>query len=175
MPRFPQLKLPSLPRKKQLENRQSWNADRDLTEADFYTISYEGRTIDDFVDLLVAADVASLVDIRFNPVSMYKPNFSKRNLGGRLAEVGIEYVHLQALGVPTEVRALAVGEKTRKPIWEWYDSFTLVPYLKSNLDYLFNGIEHKAAFMCVELDPTLCHRHRLHLGLEQLGLRGFDI
>jgi hypothetical protein len=29
--------------------------------------------------------------------------------------------------------------------------------------------------MCTELDPQECHRHRLCLALEHMGLRGFDL
>ena len=39
----------------------------------------------------------------------------------------------------------------------------------------FGVADHPVAFMCVELDPTACHRHRLSLALEEQGLRGFDL
>jgi hypothetical protein len=31
------------------------------------------------------------------------------------------------------------------------------------------------AMMCMECDPTECHRHRIFIALEEQGLRGFDL
>lgn len=71
---------------------------------DFYTVGYSGRDIDSFVAALKDADVACLVDIRFNAVSMYKPAFSRRNLERALCEAGIAYEHMPDLGVPSDIR-----------------------------------------------------------------------
>jgi hypothetical protein len=38
-----------------------------------------------------------------------------------------------------------------------------------------NGFEHPVALMCTEIDPHECHRHRLSLALEGMGLNGFDL
>jgi hypothetical protein len=39
----------------------------------------------------------------------------------------------------------------------------------------FLNLDHPVAMMCVECDPTECHRHRIFMALENQGLRGFDI
>lgn len=69
----------------------------------FGAIGYEGRTIEELVDVLEQAGVETVVDVRQNPVSR-KPGFSKRQLAGHLADVGIAYVHEKTLGNPSENR-----------------------------------------------------------------------
>lgn len=159
----------------QLQKKAAWNESRSLDDADFYTIGYAGRNTDDFLTSLKAVGVVSLVDIRANPVSMYKPDFSKGNLKRLLEEQGINYYHQGSLGVPRDIRARAVGQADRSVIWDWYDSNVVRRIAGRNLHWFLNALEHPVALMCTELDPTSCHRHRLALGLEGQRLQGFDL
>jgi uncharacterized protein (DUF488 family) len=174
MPRA-ELRMPTESRAVQESNKQAWNESRSVDDADFYTVGYSGREIDGFVALLVAAGVRSLLDIRFTPVSMYKPDFSKRNLERALAEHGIEYIHEPALGVPRDIRGRAVGKANRDTIWLWYDDEVVPRFASRNLHWFFNSIEHPVALMCTEIDPTSCHRHRLALAFGKQGLKFFDL
>jgi hypothetical protein len=106
---------------------------------------------------------------------MYRPEFSKGNLQRFLADHGIEYAHAGHLGVPRDVRALAMDTGSRDVIWDWYDVNVAGPMMGRNLHWFFNAVEHPVALMCTELDPTACHRHRLCLALERRHLRGFDL
>ena len=158
----------------QQENKATWNDARSLDDADFYTIGYTGRNRDDLLERLRDAQVATLVDVRANPVSMYRPEFSKGKLQQFLAAHGIEYVHAGHLGVPRDIRALAI-DHGRGAIWDWYDVNVAEPIVGNNLHWFFNALEHPIALMCTELDPTACHRHRLSLALERWQLKGFDL
>lgn len=175
MPRLHHLKLPGGSAKKQTESKSRWNHSRSINEADFFTIGYIGRTLDNIIAVLVNAGVRSLLDIRENPVSMYRPELNKLNLQRSLTEHGLLYVHLPHLGVPRDVRARAIPDGNRVVIWDWYDQHVVEPYFQKNLHWFLNGVEHPAALMCVEIDPTECHRHRLFLALESMGLRGYDL
>lgn len=175
MARQSTLSLPTDPLPVQLQNRMAWNDQRSLAEADFFTVSYAGRTIESFLDVLTSAGVATLLDIRHMPVSMYKPDFSKANLCRHVQSVGVLYLHLPDLGIPRDIRSLAVGKPDRSELWEWYDRHVAEPYLGRNLHHFLNFADHPVAMMCVETDPTSCHRHRLGLALERLGLSGFDL
>lgn len=159
----------------QLKNRAVWNEVRPIESADFYTVSYAGRTIGQFLDALVSVGVATLIDIRHAPVSMYKPDFSKANLRRYVETAGIGYLHLPNLGIPRDIRSLAIGKPDRCDLWEWYDHHVAGPYVGRNLHHFFNFADHPVALMCVEADPTSCHRHRLGLALERHGLQGFDL
>jgi uncharacterized protein (DUF488 family) len=160
----------------QESNKAAWNGERTRDDADFFTIGYMRRTIDDLIEVLHMAGVGCVVDIRFTPVSMYRPEFSKRNLETRLESEGIWYLHIPDLGVPRDIRGLAAEAGTRQAIWDWYDAEVAGPMIGKNLHSFLNATDgHPMALLCVELDPTACHRHRLALALERRGLRGFDL
>jgi len=175
MPQQNRLTLPTAPAKQQTENRALWNETRSLQDADFFTVGYTGRKLEEILDALVANGVRTLVDIRQYPVSMYRPELSKGNLKRSVEERGLEYVHLPELGVPRDIRAKAIDTGNRDVIWEWYDEYVVSEYIGRNLHRFFNSLEHPVALMCVEIDPRECHRHRLSLALEKLGLVGFDL
>lgn len=175
MPQANRLKLPSLSAKRQAENKVIWNEARRPEDAEFFTIGYTGRPLSEILALLVAHEVRTLVDIRQFAVSMYRPELSKNNLRRSVEESGMLYNHFPELGVPRDIRAKAIETGTREVIWKWYDDQVITSYIGSNLHRFLNTIEHPVALMCVELDPRECHRHRLFMALEQMGLRGFDL
>ena len=169
------LKLPEKTKAEQKQGKISWNSEHCTSEPDFYTIGYSGKEINEFISVVKEAGIATLIDIRFLPVSRFKPEFSKNNLKRSLETNGIIYIHRPEWGVPRDVRAFSIGKKTRDDIWNWYDTYVLPNVIKKNLDEFFNSMEHPIALMCVEHDPTECHRHRLFLGLERIGLTGYDL
>lgn len=177
MPQANRLALPTLPVKRQLENKLLWNESRSAQRADFFTIGYTGRKTADLIGALTANRVRTLVDIRQNPISMYRPELSKNNLARLLAGHGIGYAHLPQLGVPRDIRAMAIECGTRDVIWNWYDDNVIEPFfgLGRNLHFFLNCVDHPVALMCTEIDPQECHRHRLSLALEQMGMSGFDL
>lgn len=170
-----ELRLPTDSLKVQTKNKESWNEYRRKELADFFTIGYSGRTIEQFLSALIDAGIRCLIDVRANPVSMYKPDFSKGNLQRHLAGADISYLHLPDLGVPRDIRSKATQDGGRSNIWGWYDAHVAKQFGERNLHRFFNIADHPVAFMCTELDPTSCHRHRLALSLEKSGLRGFDV
>jgi uncharacterized protein (DUF488 family) len=169
------LKLPEKTKTEQRQSKIAWNAEHCTSEPDFYTIGYSGRGIDEFVRVIKNANIATIVDIRFSPVSRFKPEFSKNNLKRKLETNGVMYIHRPEWGVPRDIRAFSIGKETRDDIWDWYDTYILPTIITRNLDGFFNSMEHPVAFMCVEYDPTECHRHRIFLGLERLGFTGCDL
>lgn len=62
-----------------------------------FTIGYEAATMADFLAALTDAGVTRVIEVRALPLSR-RPGFSKTPLKGALAEVGIDYVDLKALG-----------------------------------------------------------------------------
>jgi uncharacterized protein (DUF488 family) len=168
------LKLPSKKARARLESKALWNEARSVGEADFFTVGYEGRSTDELIAALATAGVRTLLDIRYTPLSMYRPELSKANFQKRIEHAGMHYVHCPEFGVPKEIRAKAIYSGTRDAIWEWYDSAVVTRFFETNLHWILNQ-EHPIAMMCVEHDPEECHRHRIFLALERHGLRGFDL
>jgi len=169
------LKLPEKTRIEQQQSKTIWNSEHCTSEPDFYTIGYSGRIIDEFINIVRNAGIATVVDIRSLPVSRFKPEFSKNNLKRSLEANGIIYIHRPEWGVPRDIRSFSIGKQTRDDIWDWYDTYILPNVIKKNLDDFFNSMEHPIVLMCMEYDPTECHRHRLFLGLERSGFTGCDL
>ena len=130
--------------------------------------------MDDLLASLKSANVRCVLDIRHTPLSMYRPEVSKSNFQKTMAHEGIHYLHVPECGVPKDIRAKAIGAGTREPIWDWYDSYVVDRFFVRNLHWFLN-LENPVAMMCVERDPTECHRHRIFSALERQGLRGFDL
>jgi uncharacterized protein (DUF488 family) len=175
MPQANRLKLPSASPKRQLENRETWNDARSPEAADFFTLGYTGRKTEQILDVLVAHGVRTLIDIRQHAISMYRPDLSKSNLARAVEARGMLYVHMPELGVPRDIRAKAIETGSREVIWSWYDKYVIEEHFGANLHRFLNVVEHPVALMCTELDPSECHRHRIFIALEQLGLCGFEL
>jgi len=173
MPQANRLSLPTSSPQEQLRSRTDWNAAREEGLADFFTVGYSGRSLETILESLQAHGVQTLLDIRQNAVSMYRPEMSKKNLSNTLRARGVEYIHLAHLGVPRDIRAKAIAAGRRDVIWTWYDQYVVPEYLR--LHAFLNSYVHPVALMCSELDPCECHRHRASLALEALGLRSYDI
>jgi uncharacterized protein (DUF488 family) len=118
------------------------------------TFGYEGRSAAEVVDL--ARDAAVLVDVRYNALS-HKPGLSKSRLGAALAEAGVEYLHLRALGNPRDNRdAFRAGDpgaydvlRARLRTGEGADAVALVAE---------RARHETVALLCVEREPERCHR-----------------
>lgn len=175
MPRMSRpLRLPTRPHRARAESKALWNEARSQDAADFFTVGYEGRTITDLIMALKSAGVRSVLDIRHTPLSMYRPELSKSNFERRISDEGLHYLHSPEWGVPSDIRAKAAVAGSRELIWQWYDDYVIGRSFARNLHWFLN-LEHPVAMMCVEADPTECHRHRLFIALERHGLRGFDL
>jgi uncharacterized protein (DUF488 family) len=161
--------------KQQHLSRDAWNLTRPSRDADFYTVGYSGRSLEDLIESLRRHQIQTLIDTRFTPFSMHRQEFNRTNLEVELPLSSIDYVHSPQLGVPKDIRLIASYEDNREFIWTWYDEYVCKRYFARNLDRFFNALFHPVAFMCTELDPASCHRHRLALHLEGLGLRSHDI
>src|SRR6186997_1857759 len=67
------------------------------------TIGYEQATQDALLEVLKAAGVQLLVDVRAVAASR-RPGFAKRQLAAGAEAAGIGYLHLRGLGTPAEGR-----------------------------------------------------------------------
>ncbi len=125
-----------------------------------FTIGYEGATQPALIAALAAAGVRRLIDIRQLPLSR-RPGFSKTPLRLALAEHGIDYVHLKALGTPPEGREAA--RRGRHAIMaDIYRSTLAEPAAIVAAEQLRDlATERPSALLCFEREPTHCHRQVL--------------
>ncbi len=130
-----------------------------------FTIGYEATTMADFLAALQAAGVRRVIDVRALPSSR-RPGFSKTPLAASLAEAGIGYVHLRALGTPKRGRdAAKKGDvATLRAV---YDEQLELPEAQAAAAQMLDLAEETpSALLCYERDPCHCHRTLL---LEAVG------
>ena len=166
----PPMELPEQPIDIQLHRKTMWNLQR-IGGYDFYTIGLAKRSIEQFLELLKVKSVRTVVDVRKNPRSMFKVEFNKEKLSKALKGIEIEYIHCPELGVPEETRKILAETGDYEGFFKSYDD-NILPGLK---DINLKGLVYPIAMMCMELDPTACHRHRIALALEKQGLKGYDL
>jgi uncharacterized protein (DUF488 family) len=124
---------------------------------DLATIGYEGTTIDAVLTTLRNANVGLLVDVRAVAGSR-KPGFSKRQLAAALDEVGIGYVHLQALGTPKPGRdAVRAGHPERMELI-FREHMTSDRSQAELAQAKQLARERSACLLCFERDHNTCHR-----------------
>lgn len=131
-----------------------------MTGRVLYTIGYEKSLPGDVIGALAEAGVTTLLDVRDRPISR-RPGFSKRQLAAALAEAGMRYVHLAALGTPPEGR-LAGRRREWDRFWAIIDDKLARP--EADLDLRRAGEIAEAApscLLCYEADWRVCHRRRI--------------
>lgn len=123
-----------------------------------FTIGYEGKSVESFMNILIRNDIHLLCDVRKNPLSR-KFGFSKNKLKHIANTVGIKYVHIPELGIESEKRTSLNSEYDYRCLFADYAK--TLPKLKPYLEkfYSFLCADNRIALMCYEKEPKMCHRH----------------
>ena len=122
-----------------------------------FTIGYEGATVDEVIATLERAGVEQLIDVRQLPLSR-RPGFSKSSLAAALAERGIGYVHLKALGTPKPGRD-AAKKGDRATLESVYATQLGLPEAQAQAAQMrVLAANKRSALLCFERDPSMCHR-----------------
>lgn len=127
-----------------------------------YTIGHSTRSASELIDVLRAASVTRVVDIRSIPMSRTNPQFGIEVLPETLAGAGLDYVHLPALG---GLRAnVALAEEgtnagwVRRPFRNYAD-YARTPPFRDGLHALLDMASRQTcAIMCAEAVWWRCHR-----------------
>lgn len=132
-----------------------------------FTIGYEGATVAEFISALQNAGVERVIDVRALPNSR-RPGFSKTPLRNALAEAGIDYVHLRALGTPVEGRAAARAGRIEDLQRIYAGQLELPEAMAAGAQMVELAKERPSALLCYEREPSGCHRSLL---LQEVGTR----
>jgi uncharacterized protein (DUF488 family) len=122
-----------------------------------FTIGYEGTTMPEFIAALLGAGVQRVIDVRALPLSR-RPGFSKTPLRSALEEAGIEYVHLKALGTPTEGRTAARAGRHADLERIYAGQLELPEAMAQSAQMLELAADKPSALLCFEREPRHCHR-----------------
>ncbi|SAY39446.1 DUF488 domain-containing protein, partial [Candidatus Synechococcus spongiarum] len=129
-----------------------------------YTVGYEGRTIDDFLNHLISSGIRQLIDVRRNALSR-KYGFGGRTTARLCAEVDIAYVHVPALGIPSTMRTDLSSATAYDRLFDLYEA-TVLPGADDSMASVADLCTRKpSALMCLEASANQCHRGRLALHL----------
>jgi len=134
----------------------------------FYTIGYEGRTVENFISKLKSKGITQLVDVREKPISR-KKGFSKNQLKQYLDDIDIKYIHMPELGSPSEIRSEYKEGGSELSFFRKYAEHVErneMDQVKLLEEYI--SIE-PTAIMCFEELYCHCHRKVLAKIIESMG------
>jgi uncharacterized protein (DUF488 family) len=122
-----------------------------------WTIGYERLLPRELVAELEAAGVRRVIDVRFRPQSR-RPGMSKTRLSELLGDHGIAYEHRRALGTPADLRFLFHSGRIAEGAAAYRE------HVEANAPEALEGLAAElthgppTALLCLEADPTGCHR-----------------
>ncbi len=143
-----------------------------------WTIGYEKLLPPELLAELEAAGVQRLIDVRYRPQSR-RPGMSKTRLGAMLAERGIVYEHRRELGTPPDIRWFFKHGRAAEGATAFREHVerTAADALDALAGELSAGGAPRAALMCLEAEPAVCHRRQLAEALSRrvAGLAVVDL
>jgi uncharacterized protein (DUF488 family) len=134
-----------------------------------FTMGYEGKTLEEFINILLKRNISLLCDVRKNAFSM-KYGFSKSTLVNACENAGIAYEHIPALGIESAQRKKLETKEDYRNLFDHYKKTVLVGThdIQRKLNERI-GKNGRAALMCFEADPAMCHRSHLAASLRSLN------
>ena len=127
-------------------------------EQTIYSLGYQLRDLEAFIQELSDAGVNAVLDVREVPWSR-KRGFSKRQLSDGLAASGIEYLHARFAGNPKELRRSAPSHAECLRRYEQH--LEASPDVLDQLDEMILPLlaqGDRVCLMCYERHPNDCHR-----------------
>ena len=128
--------------------------------ARLYTIGHSTRSIEDLLEALRAHGIKTLVDIRAFPMSRRLPQFNRESLEKTLADAGIRYVWMKALGgYRKKIREDSPNLALRNASFRNYADYMLTSEFETAMmELIALSGEGPAAYMCAERVYFRCHR-----------------
>jgi uncharacterized protein (DUF488 family) len=129
-----------------------------MTNTPIYTVGYGNRSGEELILLLQQYEIKFLIDIRSQPYSRFKPEFSREALEKHLKQYGIRYVFMGDTlgGRPTDSTCYVDGRVD-------YAKVRDKPFYLEGIKRLHSAWEkqERIALMCSEAKPQDCHRSKL--------------
>jgi hypothetical protein len=129
-----------------------------FTNHTLFTIGYEGRSLEEYLNRLLVYGVRTLCDVRKNAFSQ-KYGFSKAQLKLACEGVGINYIHIPELGIESTDRQSLFSQADYDRLFENYRKTVLIEN-SDQMDRIVRLIERdeRVALTCFEKNVEQCHR-----------------
>jgi uncharacterized protein (DUF488 family) len=136
-----------------------------------HTAGHSIRPAAELVDMLSAAGVRVLVDIRRYPVSRRHPQFSRDRLAAALEAAGLAYRHEPRLGGHRDAAPGSPNAAWKEALRGYADHMASDEFQRAVDALLTEASSTSVAVMCAEADPKNCHRQLLADALVARGAR----
>lgn len=146
-------------------------------EPQIFTIGYEKKDIDQFLDLLLENDIEEVIDVRKNPYSM-NYTFIGKKLESALTNqnTGINYIHIPELGIDGQDRKDLKDLEDYKKLFLEYEKTLKDKDKQEKLNEIINlGSKQRIVLLCFEKDPSYCHRGVIADYLRKKGYKVKDL
>jgi len=141
-----------------------------------FTVGHSVRTIGDFIALLQAHGVRSIVDVRSIPMSRHNPQFNTDALKQSLRSEHIGYKHSKKLGGLRHAKKDSINLGWRNASFRGFADYMATPEFSEGLKALMTGAKATpTAIMCAEAVPWRCHRSLIADALTKNGWLVKDI
>jgi uncharacterized protein (DUF488 family) len=132
----------------------------DIPLSTLYTIGHSTRTLDEFVGVLQAHSIQTLVDIRTFPMSRRLPHFNRELLEKSLPAAGVQYAWMKELGGRRKkIRDDSPHVAIRSDSFRNYADYTLTEdFQRAIAELLKLADQSRTAYMCAEKLYFNCHR-----------------
>jgi len=138
--------------------------------ATVWTVGHSTRSGEEFVQLLIAHRIQTLVDVRSFPGSRRYPQFNKAALAESLTANGIQYRHEPRLGGRRTPRADSHNTALRNASFRAYaDHMETEGFRSGAEDLLELAKNERVAVMCAEAVWWRCHRSLVADYLKAVG------
>lgn len=146
---------------KQMEEVRQKDHKNTYTNHTLYTIGYEGRSLEEYLNILLIHGVRTLCDVRKNAYSQ-KYGFSKAQLLPACEGVGIKYIHIPELGIESDQRQALYTQVDYDILFKKYRNTVLVRS-DNHVDRIINLIDtdERVALTCFEKNVEQCHRTQI--------------
>ncbi|MBM3499433.1 MAG: DUF488 domain-containing protein [Armatimonadetes bacterium] len=122
-----------------------------------FTVGYAGRNLDEFLSLLLEAELAGVVDVRHTPASRVY-GFAGSTLAKHLDRLGLRYVACPGLGIPRAQRTGSDSPAARQALLAAYERRIREGETELLDEVSSQMAERPLALVCMESDPLTCHR-----------------
>ncbi len=126
-----------------------------------FTIGYEGRSLEKYLNILIKENIKVLCDVRKNPLSR-KYGFAKKTLQNACESVNIKYIHLPELGIVSDKRKNLKSQADYDSLFIDYEK-TVLPNQNKAIQLIYDLQKNygRVALTCYEEMPKQCHRTRV--------------